>query len=174
MTKSRLVLFDYMLLMVILLTAILLIVIILVFDLPMNSIFLLGLTYFGLVFFNYAVRRSTWFKPYFISRYNVLCAKFRHTQEFDFSKEILFEKLLEVLPSAGLEIMQSDLRTGTIFAISDTTWSWGENIYITLIERNGKTTLDFCSAIVFGVYSWDRNKDNYKKMLQEFEESLII
>lgn len=131
--------------------------------------------FLGILFFNHVVRRFAWFKPYFMSRYNFLSAKFRHIQEFDFSKEILFEKLLEVLIAAGFEIRQSNKSTGTIFAFTYIDWwTCGENIYISLTEVNGKTTLDFCSVSVSSFFSWGRNKRHYKKILQEFEESLII
>lgn len=125
--------------------------------------------------FSLAVRKIAWFKPYFTSKYNFLTSKVRNRQEFDFSKDILFEKLKDVMQVAGFKIIQTNENTGDIFATSPISWSsWGENIYITLKQRNDKTIVDFCSASFFQVYAWGKNKRNYENLLTEFEKSLII
>jgi len=125
--------------------------------------------------FNLFVRRFACFKPYFMSKYNIFTSKKRYQEEFDFSKDILLEKFKEILPDAGVKIKLINKDRGEVFAITPTTrTSWGENIYISLIELNGKTMVDFCSVCFFQVVSWGKNEKNYNKLLQEFESSLTI
>jgi hypothetical protein len=130
----------------------------------------------GIIFlFDLAVRKVEWFKPYFTSDYNFFAAKTRYRQELDFSKKILFEKLIEVLQASKFKLVTSDESKGYIFAISPISlFSWGENIYIDLNEADGKTTMDFCSACLFQISSYGKNKRNYQKFLDEFEKSLTI
>jgi hypothetical protein len=140
-----------------------------------NSWIIVYLT--GCIFlFSFTLRKIYWFKPYFVSKYNILTSKVRYMKEFDFSKEILFEKFIEALHNAGFKIIMSNKNSGDIFAITKISWrSYGENIYITLKENSGNTTVDFCSACFFQVYSWgNKNEINYEKLIKEFENSLII
>ena len=141
----------------------------------LNTLFFISNILGSIFIFNMTFSKIKWFKPYFISKYNIFSGKFRNQQEFDFSMEILFEKFLEVLQHAGYKIIHTNERTGEIFAASSISWtSWGENIYIHLKEVNEKTTVDFCSACIFQFYSWKKNERNYKNLLQEFEKSLTI
>jgi hypothetical protein len=121
------------------------------------------------------MRRSSWSKPYFTSKYNIFTAKTRHRQELDFPKHLLFEKLIEIMPETGFKIRNINEDTGDIFATTPISWvSWGENIYIHLKETNGKTMVDFCSTCLFQLSSWGKNERNYDKLIEEFEKSLTI
>ena len=125
--------------------------------------------------FSLLARKKAWFKPIITSRYNIFAEKFRYRTEFDFSKSILFHKFVEVLSNSNYKVISADENKGEIFAVSPLSWrSWGENIYIDLSEENGKTVMDFCSACFFQVYSWGRNEQNYNRLLNNFEDSLII
>jgi hypothetical protein len=125
--------------------------------------------------FSLVVRKIVWFKPYFTSKFNLLTNKTRHKQEFDFPKDLLFDKMIEVMTNAGFKINKSNKETGDIFATTGMTWfSWGENIYVSMEKDHGTTMVDFCSATFFQVYDWGRNERNYKRFLSEFEDSLTI
>lgn len=125
--------------------------------------------------FNILVRKIAWFKPYFTSKYNFLSTKFRTKIEFDISEELMFEKVIEVMESSRFTLKQINKDTFEIFAISPMSFrSWGENIYIDFKEEEGKTVLNFCSATIFQLYSWGKNKENYNKLIQHIEESLTI
>ena len=125
--------------------------------------------------FSIIVRKQLSFKPYFTSKYNLLTSKFRREREFDFPKDLLFDKLVEVLESAELKVVHTNKEKGEIFALSQMTFSsCGENIYITLSEKNDHTVMHFCSATFFQIYSWGKNERNYERLFNEFEESLII
>jgi hypothetical protein len=129
----------------------------------------------ALFIFSIIVRKKFSFKSFFVSKYNLLSTKYRRTQEFDFPKDLLFEKLVEVLESAGFKIIYTNKITGDIFATSSLSLSsWGENIYITLKEHNEQTTMDFCSSTFFQIISWGKNERNYERMFNEFENSLIV
>lgn len=128
-----------------------------------------------LFFLSMAIRNKVWFKPYFTSRYNILTSKARYQYSFDFTKDILFDKFIEVLQQAGFSIIQTDKAKGSIFATSGLNWySWGENIYLDFFEDNSKTQVNICSASIFQIYSWGKNERNFEKIIQEFETSLTI
>ena len=129
----------------------------------------------SLFLFSMIVRNNIRFKPYFTSRYNVLTSKIIHETEYDLPKDILFEKMKEVLTEAGFKVRHADKATGTLFATSAISfYSWGENIYVDITETNGITKVAFCSACFFGIVSWGRNEKNYERMMETFENSLII
>lgn len=135
-----------------------------------GSIVILGLFLISLM-----IRNIVWFKPYFTSRYNFLTSKVRYQYSFEFDKDILFDKLIEVIQHAGFRIVQTNKEKGNIFATSGLSWySWGENIYLDLFEENDKTTVDFCSTSFFQIYAWGKNERNFKRIIQEFEASLTI
>lgn len=136
--------------------------------------FLAGVS--GVIFlFSLLVRKNVWFEPYFTSNFNLFTSKVKHQQELDFPKDLLFDKLVEVLQTSGFNIVQTDKNAGKIFATSTLSFSsWGENIYIDLSENNNKTILNFCSACLFQVVSWGKNERNYQTLFEEFEKSLII
>lgn len=130
----------------------------------------------GLLFlFSLLVRKDIRFKGYFTSKYNVFNAKIRYTKEFDLPKDILFHKIEEVLKEAGFKVVNTNKTESSLFATSSISfWSWGENIYIDLAEKNGNTEVAFCSACIFGLVSWGRNEKNFELLLETFEKSLVI
>jgi hypothetical protein len=145
--------------------------------------FIVGLWFF--IFFvqkfNLMVRESELFKPYFTSRYNPLTSKIRRVHEIDLPKELLFKKLIEIMPRIGFIIKHSDEKKGTIHAITPITEIvMGEIIYISLTDVNDKSMLEFYSSSIsppglnHRYILRERNERNYKKLLQEYEESLII
>jgi hypothetical protein len=143
-------------------------------------IIVLGVFMLGVMIFNFVVRGFAWFKPYFISKYNILTVKARYVQEIDLPKELLFKKLIEIMPAAGFKIKHTDENNGTIHASTPITWTtWGENIYISLMDVNGKSILEFYSTSIisgpnFRYISRERNERNYNNFLREFENSLVI
>jgi hypothetical protein len=130
--------------------------------------------------FNFVVSGYSRFKPYFTSRYNILTSKIRRVHEIDLPKELLFKKLIEIMPHVGFIIKHSDEQRGTIHAVTPITKIvMGEIIYISLTEVNGKSMLEFYSTSISPGFDFkyilrERNERNFKKFLQEYEESLII
>lgn len=131
--------------------------------------------FFTLFFFNLLARRLMWFRPYFTSKYNLINSKYKIEKEYDFSKNILLHKFIEVLKDSKYRVAKYDEKKGLILAISRMgLFSWGENIYIKLEETDSKVIMYFCSASIFGVYSWGKNEENYIKLMSNFDESLTI
>lgn len=125
--------------------------------------------------FNLLIRNKWGFKGYFTSEWNILTNKYKHKQEFDFPKSLLFPKLKEVLEKSGFRLKYTDEKSGNIMALSSISWySWGENIYIHLTESNGKTKVEFVSACLIQMYDWGKNRKNFNRFISEFENSLII
>ena len=141
-----------------------------------NSIALiLAICLFSFFIFNLIIRKIAWFKPYFTSKYNFFSTKFRTNIEFDIPKDLMFNKVIEVIENSKFKIQLVNQDKFEIFATSPMSFkSWGENIYIDFREDDGKTIMNFCSATISQIYSWGKNEQNYDQLIQNIEESLII
>ena len=138
--------------------------------LPIISLLLLGFFLFNLI-----IRRSLNYKGYFTSKYNVLTQKYRNQKVYPIAKEILFDKIIEVLEDSHFNLKEVDRDRYEILAISPITWkSWGENLYISFESDGDETTMKFCSTTFFQIYSWGKNEENYSSLLNQIENSLII
>ena len=129
----------------------------------------------GLFVLSMLFRTSLTFKPWYTSKYNFLTSKTHYQNEFDLPKDILLDKMKEVLTEAGFKVRNVDRAKGSLFATTPMTfYSWGENIYLDMKEANGVTTVHFLSVCVFGIVSWGKNEKNHDRMLETFENSLTI
>ncbi len=130
---------------------------------------------FGLLLFNEAFREAYSLKGYLTHPLNFLSLKFKRTVEFPWSKDMLSEKLTEIMNASDFKSVDIIEDTGNIFAVSRTTWkSSGENIYIDFIEEGDKIIVHYCSVNVFNTYATAKAEKNYRLLLDSFEESLII
>ena len=131
---------------------------------------------FAVIFvFNLITRYFMIFKTYFLSNYNLFSSKFQKDVIYDIPKELLMKKVIESINESEFKIKFIDNDNFKIFAISSTTFqSWGENIYIDFIDKKGETLLKFNSVAISQIYSWGKNKENYKKIINEIEKSLTI
>lgn len=81
--------------------------------------------------FNFAVRNMISFKPYFLSKWNIFSSKFRREIEVDVPKELLHDKLLEVIADSSFTLKYENKDNFEIMATSKLSWlSWGEIIYV--------------------------------------------
>lgn len=129
----------------------------------------------GFFIFNLIIRKSLSFKNYFTSNYNFFTSKIRHKKSFEISKELMFEKIIEVISNSDFKLAETDRDKLEILAISNITFkSWGENLYISFEDTGSETIMNFCSTTLFQIYSWGKNKKNYDDLLSEIESSLII
>ncbi len=84
----------------------------------------------GFFIFNLIIRKSLSFKNYFTSQYNLFTTKIRAEKAYDIPKELMFEKIIEVINNSDLKLVEVDKDKFEILAISTITFkSWGENIY---------------------------------------------
>jgi hypothetical protein len=125
--------------------------------------------------FNFAVRKKLSYKSYFISKYNFLTSKYNATITSELSKELMYDKMIEVIKDSPFKLVQAEDKTLEILGTKGITWSsWGENIYIDFTEEDGKTSMNFISTTVLGIVSWGKNEKNYNRLLSTYEESLTI
>lgn len=129
----------------------------------------------GFFIFNLIIRKSLFFKYYFTNQYNILTAKVHAEKSFDISKELMFEKIIEVINDSEFKLVEADKEKFEILAITSLTFkSWGENLYISFEAIGEETIMKFCSATLFQIYSWGQNEKNLDDLLTEIESSLTI
>lgn len=129
----------------------------------------------GIFIFNMAVRKFAQFRTYFTSKWNILTTKFQREYVYDIPKDLMIDKIAEVIRDSKFKLVEVNTAESSVFAITKTTMkSWGENIYIDLKAAGDQTVLDFCSVTMFQVVSWGKNESNYQRLLADIEEALII
>lgn len=129
----------------------------------------------GFFIFNLIIRKSLSFKSYFTSRYNLFTTKVRSEKSYDIPKELMFEKIIEVINHSDFKLVETDENKFEILAISKITFkSWGENLYINFETKGNETIMKFCSSTLFQMYSWGKNEKKYDDLLNEIESSLIV
>lgn len=143
---------------------------------PENPLFIIIIfLILGFFIFNIVMRKSLSFKKYFTSQYNPLTSKIRSEKVFDVSKELMFEKVIEVINDSKFKLIKTDRDNFEILAISRITLlSWGENLYISFESKGDETVMKFCSSTLFQIYSWGKNEKNYNDLLNEIESSFTI
>lgn len=129
----------------------------------------------GFFIFNLAIRKSLYFKNYFTSEYNLLTSKVRFEKKFDIPKELMFEKIIEVINNSKFKLVKADKDRLDILATTNITFkSWGENLYISFDTNGNDTIMKFCSVTFFQIYSWGKNEKNYDDFLSEIESSFTV
>ncbi|MFT6322933.1 MAG: hypothetical protein ACJAWO_000479 [Halieaceae bacterium] len=87
----------------------------------------------------------------------------------------MFTKRIETIEISKLQLEQTNEEKGQILAsISLSFKSWGENIYIMLNQKDNYPEVIIEMTTILQVSSWGKNKANYRTILTQFEESLII
>lgn len=125
--------------------------------------------------FNLCVRRSLYFKPYFLSKFNIFSAKSGSRFEIDIPVDLAFDKIKEVIADSPLKLIKADRNKHEILAISNISFSsWGENIYFSFEEIENRTIVKFDSAALFQIYTWGKNETNYKVFSEKLEQSFTI
>ncbi len=124
---------------------------------------------------NLIIRKSLSFKSYFTSPYNFLTSKVHYQKTYDIPKDLMFEKIIEVINNSNFKLVETNKENLQILAISKISFkSWGENLYISFEMGENGTILKFCSSTLFQVYSWGKNEKNYEDLLNEIETSLTV
>jgi hypothetical protein len=129
----------------------------------------------GFFIINLLIRKSLSFKDYFTSKYNLFTTKVWHRKSYDIPKELMFEKVIEVINNSKFKLIEANDDKLGILAISAITFkSWGENLYIGFETKNNETVMNFCSTTIFQIYSWGKNENNYETLLHDIDNSLIV
>lgn len=138
----------------------------------MYSLACLTVLVFG---FNLLVRKSLYFKPYFLSKINVFSAQSGNKFVVDIPVDLAFDKIKEVIAESHFKLITEDRNKLELLAISKISWSsWGETIYFTLEESGNKTLVKFDSVALFQVYTWGKNDDNCTLFSEKLENSFTI
>lgn len=143
---------------------------------PENPIVLItSFAIIGFFIFNFVVRKSISFKGYFTHPFNFLTSKVYSEKTFDIPKELMFEKIVEVLNDSKFKLIESDKQLFEILAITSISFkSWGENLYISLDTSGNETRMKFCSVTLFQIYAWGKNEKNCDDLLEQIESSLTV
>ncbi|PKG41684.1 hypothetical protein [Psychroflexus sp. MES1-P1E] len=129
----------------------------------------------GFFIFNLVIRKSLFFKNYFTNQYNILTSKVHSEKTFDISKELMFEKIIEVINDSKFRLIEADKDRFEILVITPISFrSWGENLYINFETRGNETVMIFCSVTLFQIYSWGKNEENLTDLFNEIESSLTV
>ncbi len=87
----------------------------------------------------------------------------------------MFEKLIEVIDDSKFKLIKADKVNHEILAISRISWlSWGENLYISFEDKGDESTIKFCSATLFQIYSWGKNEKNFDDLMKAIDSSLTV
>jgi hypothetical protein len=141
-------------------------------DHPLTVPLVAILTFF---LFNIIIRKNLLFKNYFLSPYNLFTTKSNQELIFPLSRDLMFEKMIEVIKDSKFKLVASDAKKHQIFAVSKISWwSWGENLYIHFKDRGDETVVTLCSVTLFQITSWGKNQKNHQALLDAFEDSLTI
>ena len=143
---------------------------------PTNPIILVSIFLILVIFiFNLIIRKSLSYKNYFISPYNLFTTKIHFKKSYEIPKDLMYEKIIEVIDNSKFKLVDTDNEKFEILAISTITFkSWGENLYISFETDGNNTIMKFCSTTLFQIYSWGKNEKNYDDLLNTIENSLII
>lgn len=143
---------------------------------PENWFLILPMSLLAFFMFNLLIRKSLSFKRYFTSPFNVLTSKNRSQVSLPITRELMFDKIIEVIKDSSFNLITARKDTYEILATTRITWlSWGENLYIEL-EGNGydESIMHFCSVTFFQVHAWGKNEKNYTDLMNAIEESFTV
>lgn len=129
----------------------------------------------SLLIVNMLLRKKLKYAFWFLSDYNIFLEKKKAAFESEISKELLFEKLLEVVNDSKFKLEDIDKENfQLLISTSPNALTWGENMYIKITTVKTVSVVTMTSVSVFGSYSWNRNDQHHKEFQVSFEESLTI
>ena len=131
--------------------------------------------YFSYYTFNVLVYRFYRFKNYFLSPLNFMSKKRRVQIKYELSKDIIFDKYLEIIQGTEFEVLYKNEEKGELFLCTLTNlFVWKQNLYLKLIEKNGETIVTIDCATVNQMVSWGANKQRTDALIQRMEDAFII
>lgn len=129
-----------------------------------------------LLLLNFILRKSLYYKSWFLSTMNFLLAKKTKVFTSEIPQELLFKKLLSVVEESEFKLLDSDSETKEILVATGVNFlTWGENIYVEFKQvKEELVEVKVTSVTIFGSHSFNRNEGNYQSFYNAFEESLTI
>ena len=129
-----------------------------------------------LLVINFSLRKKLKHKDWFIKHLGFLNEKVESSFTTDIPPNLLFDKIIEQVKNSSSKLYEHDASKNQILAGNSIGLrTWGENLYID-IERikENESRVILTSVTVFGLVSWNKNKENISKFHTSFEESLTI
>jgi len=125
--------------------------------------------------FNFYASSRLRYKSYFTNRLNIFAAKTSRSFKTEIPRVTIIDKLQEVLKENGWTVQEIDKDKGEILANTGISFrSWGEIIYVDVIEEGIQSEVIIHSVALFQIYMWGKNEDNLDQFLHKFEDSLIV
>lgn len=129
-----------------------------------------------LITINLVLRKKLKHKDWFTKQLSFLNEKVISKFETDIPSSLIFDKILEQVNESDSKLYDKDPSKNQILAGNSIGLrTWGENLYIEIenIDK-GKSIITLTSVTVFGLVSWNKNKENIEQFHSSFEESLTI
>lgn len=140
---------------------------------------LLGLLVFiipvTVLIINLSLRKKLTSKSWFLSHLNFFSIRVKRDILSDIPKDLLFEKLKEVVNESNFHVFDSDESSQQILIGTKTNfWSWGENIYVSISEDEAQSLISFTSVSLYGNNFLNAGEKHFSIFQESFEQSLTI
>ncbi|MCH2230570.1 MAG: hypothetical protein MK105_09510 [Crocinitomicaceae bacterium] len=131
---------------------------------------------FILIIINLVLRKKLKHKDWFTKQLNFLNEKVVSKFETDIPPSLIFDKIIEQVTDSNSKLYDMDRSNNQILAGNSIGLrTWGENLYIDIESIDGeKSMITLTSVTVFGLVSWNKNKENIEHFHTSFKESLTI
>ncbi len=131
---------------------------------------------FILIIINLVLRKKLKHKDWFTKQLNFLNEKVVSKFETDIPPSLIFDKIIEQVTDSDSKLYDMDRSNNQILAGNSIGLrTWGENLYIDIESIDGeKSIITLTSVTVFGLVSWNKNKENIEHFHTSFKESLTI
>jgi hypothetical protein len=140
---------------------------------------LLGLLVFiipvTVLIINLNLRKRLTSKSWFLSNLNFFSIKVKRDILSDIPKELLYEKLKEVVNESNFHVFDIDESSQQILIGTKTNfWSWGENIYVSILDDETQSLISFSSVSLYGNNFLNTGEKHFSTFQESFEQSLTI
>ena len=131
---------------------------------------------FILIIINLVLRKKLKHKDWFTKQLNFLNEKVVSKFETDIPPSLIFDKIIEQVTDSDSKLYDMDRSNNQILAGNSIGLrTWCENLYIDIESIDGeKSMITLTSVTVFGLVSWNKNKENIEHFHTSFKESLTI
>ncbi len=130
----------------------------------------------GLLLSNFVFRKKLKHRNWYNKPWNSFLETRTEIINIAMNQNLLFSKLIEDAEVSGYKLIDQDHTSfALLYSTSINFWTWGENIYVKVEEKDSETSIvSFTSLVLFGSYSWKRNQSNFDNYFVAFENSLTI
>jgi hypothetical protein len=120
-------------------------------------------------------RYKPWVKTLITQPNSIIFGKYKNEEVYDLPADLLFNRVKELYEKDKKINVVLNEEKREILVVTGFSWiTWGENIYIDVVE-NGEdsSTLNFCS-VTFQMFSWGKNQENFENFQKQMEVALTV